>query len=69
MSEKLRKGIFGGIAGLVVGVSLELLKAGGYFEGSNVFIRAAIAGVMGFLVFTGLSALSGKDKDDAAEKK
>ena len=69
MSEKFRKGILGGIAGLVVGVSMELLKGGGYLEGSNMGIRALLAGTMGFLVFTGLNAMSCKSKDQAAEKK
>jgi len=69
MSERLKKGILGGITGIVVGVSMELLKDGGYLEGSNLVIRAVIAGVMAFLVFTGLGAVSGKVKDKAEEKK
>ena len=63
MSERIRKGILGGISGVVAAVSMDFLKSSGYLGGSSITIRAVLAGVIGFLVFMGLNALSGRGKE------
>ncbi len=60
MPEKIKKSILGGISGVVAAVSMDILKSSGHLGSSSIAIRAVLAGVIGFLVFMGLNALSGQ---------
>lgn len=67
MSEKVSRVIVGCMSGVVSAVSMDLLR--GYMSGAHVAVRAIVAGVIGYLAFTALSAMMNGRKAAPSEKK
>lgn len=58
MSERTMRIIAGVIAGVVVGISLEVLRGSGYLDGISVVVRAVVAGLAAIAIYSTVRALT-----------